>query len=398
MALGNQSPFSSFIIKIAIAAVAISLATMIIATSVIAGFKKDISDKVFGFWGHIHITNYDNDRSQENLFPLEVDAEMLVRLNEHPNVDHVQAYATKAGILKFQDNIDGIFLYGVDSDFNWSFFEENLTEGKSFVVNDSARINEIVISRFSADRLGLKLNDELIVYMNKGDRPSPRKLTVSGIYKTGLQEYDEQYALMDIKHIQKINGWDRNQAGGLSVFLKKPALMDETNDEVYYNILGHNQRSRTLINSYPNIFEWLNLQDMHERILLGLLVVIASINMVTALLILILERTKMIGVLKSLGAANFSIQKVFLYNAAYIIFIGLCLGNLVGIGIALLQKYSHIIKLPEESYYLDTAPIFLNWSNLVLLNIGTLIFCLLVLLIPSILVRYISPIKALRFS
>jgi len=274
MALGGEGSFSSFIIKIAIAAVAISLATMIIATAVIQGFKVDISDKVFGFWGHIHINNFDNDRSQESLYPIVKDSLLVQALSKDPRIAHVQAFANKAGILKKNDNIEGIILYGVASDFDWSFIGNNLVAGNTFEVSAAKRVNDIVLSRYTADRLQLSVGDELIAYMNKKQRPSPRKLTVTGIYKTGMQEYDEQYALIDIGHIQRINGWEKNEVGGLAVFVGDGEDTAEINEHIYYNMLDHEQDSRTLEESYPNIFEWLKLQNMNERILLGLLFIL----------------------------------------------------------------------------------------------------------------------------
>lgn len=398
MALGDEGSFSSFIVKIAIAAVAISLATMIIATAVIQGFKVDISDKVFGFWGHIHINNFDNDRSQESLYPIVKDTTLMTALGNDSRIKHVQSFANKTGILKKEDNIDGIIFYGVSSDFDWTFFQNNLVSGEIFQVEEGKRANDIIISQYTSDRLGLSVGDDLIAYMNKKQRPSPRKLKVVGIYKTGMQEYDEQYALIDIGHIQRMNGWGSNEVGGLSVFVKNRADVAEVNENIYYQMLSHEQTSVTLEESYPNIFEWLNLQNMNERILLGLLFILGAVNMVTALLILILERTRMVGILKSLGASNFSIQKVFLYNAAYIILIGLIIGNIIGLSLAFLQAKFGIVKLPEESYYLDVAPVVFNPVTIVLLNVGVLVFCLLVLFIPSILVRYINPIKAIRFD
>jgi len=398
MALGGSGSFSSFIIKIAIAAVAISLATMIIATAVIQGFKVDISDKVFGFWGHIHINNFDNDRSQESLYPIVRDTTLITTLGSDKRIKHVQAFANKAGILKKDDNIEGIIMYGLAPDFDWAFFEKNMVAGKSFQVSPGKRVNDIVVSQYTANRLRLEVGDDLIAYMNKKQRPSPRKLKVVGIYKTGMQEYDEQYALIDIGHIQRVNGWQANEVGGLAVFVKDGVVPKEVEQHIYYEVLSHDQNSSTLKESYPNIFEWLNLQNMNERIILGLLFILGAVNMVTALLILILERTKMVGILKSLGASNFSIQKVFLYNAAYIIFIGLIFGNLIGLSLAFLQAKFGIVKLPEESYYLDVAPVIFNPVTIILLNVGVLLFCLLVLLVPSVLVRYINPIKAIRFD
>lgn len=397
MALGQQKSFSSLIIKIAIAAIALSLAVMLISTALVMGFKKEISNKVFGFGGHIQITSFDANRSFEDLSPISKNETFYPYLDTLTGIKNVQVYAHKIGVLKNEETIEGIILKGIGSDFDWSYFQTYLKEGTTFEVQDSIKSNAILLSQYTANRLGIGVGEEILSYFVQ-KRIRYRKFKVVGIFKTGIEEVDERFAIVDIAHIQKLNKWEKDEVGGCSVILDDVANLEPMNEYIHYQVLDPDLKSVTVKQLNPGIFEWLELQNMNEIIILTLMVIVAVINMITALLILILERTNMIGILKALGTTNQSIRWVFLYNAAYIIGIGLLLGNLIGLGICALQHYFEFITLPEESYYLSVAPIDFNWLNILIINIGTFLVALLALIVPSYLVSFIDPIKAIRFE
>lgn len=397
IAFGKGHSFSGFIVTIAVAAVALSVAVMLITTATVSGFQNQISRKIFGFWGHIHISKFDLNQSYEDINPVTIYQSFYPALDTVPGIKHIQVYAHKAGIIKTDNDIEGIVLKGVSTDFDWTFFKEYLIEGSVFALSDTAKSNDILISQTTARRLQLKTNDKLAIYFVQNP-PLVRRFTISGIYKTGLEEYDEKYALIDIKHIQKLNGWEDDEVGGFEVFLDKTKDMPYFSDLLYYQIAGQDLQSQNIREINPNIFEWLELQDMNERVILALMAIVAIINMITALLILILERTNMIGILKALGATNWNIRKIFLYNAMYIVGWGLLLGNLLGLGICLLQQRFGFITLPEESYYVSVAPIDLNFMTIIFLNVSTMLVCLVALVWPSYLVTAINPIKAIRFK
>ena len=397
IAFGKRRSFSGFIITIAVAAVALSIAVMLITTATVNGFQNHISRKIFGFWGHIHISKYSLNNSYEDLNPVTIYQSFYPAIDTVPGIKHIQVYAHKAGIIKTNNEIEGVVLKGISTDFDWSFFKEYLIEGKVFEITDSVKSNEILISHTTATRLQLKTGDGLAIYFVQNP-PLVRKFNISGIYKTGLEEYDEKYALIDIKHIQKLNNWEADQVGGFEVFLDRMEDLPYFSDLLYYEIAGQDLEVQNIKEINPNIFEWLALQDMNEQVILGLMILVAIINMITALLILILERTNMIGILKSLGATDWLIRKIFLYNAAYIVGWGLVIGNLLGLSICWLQLKFGFIKLPEESYYISVAPIDIEPITVVIFNLGTMIVCLFALIWPSFLATSINPIKAIRFK
>lgn len=406
IAFTKGKSFSRFIIRVAVAAVALSVMVMIIAGAMVTGFQKDISNKIFDFWGHIHIQKYTETSSYEDE-PVYIHQPFYPDYKNISGISHIQIYARKAGIIKTDSDIEGIVLKGIGSDFNWKNFKQYIVAGTEIHPGDSADYRKILISQTTANRLRLKLHDKVRVYFINENEQTPvgRAFVIAGIYNTGLLEYDKVYALVDIAQIQRLNGWTPAQVGGFEVFINDVNQLDEMGDMLHApqytgspTDTGRMLNALTIKEVYPNIFDWLNLQDLNERVILILMIAVAAINMITALLILILERTNMIGILKSLGATNWSIQKIFLLFAGYIIALGLLWGNVIGIGLCLLQKYGHIIKLPEESYYISQAPINLDPSFIILVNIATLIICLLVLIIPSFLVARIQPVKAIRFS
>jgi lipoprotein-releasing system permease protein len=537
----SKKSFSNIIIKIAIAAIALSITVMILATAIVRGFKSTISDKIFGFWGHIHITSsyapssYAFETSPMNLdqiyYPSLDTIGQINYLEEKPwfgktyeqlkqtkgGIQHIQAFAQKEGIIKTKDQIEGIILRGVGPDYDWNNLQQYIKEGDS-IQTTGPEANEIMISETTANRLKLKLGDEFRIYFVQGGSSQARKFTITGIYKTGLEEYDRRFALVDIRKIQQLNNWRPYRNYGPELWLpeerinlfgvtdytfqehkeaiqqhllagdlpdfedsttidivvprriaivrdwkvgdkvqlefmdmgvdstafeyrvaaiykapEEPAwqktifvnwyTLDQLNRklppqvsgfEVYVDhiddldplgnyvnftvLLGKEQYANTIKELEPNIFDWLNLTDMNERIILILMILVSIINMTTSLMILILERTNMIGILKALGSNNWTIRKLFLYNAAYIIGYGLLIGNILGIGLCFLQQQFGIITLPEDLYYVAVAPVKLEFLTIFLLNIGTLIVTLLVLIIPSWLVSKVDPVKAIRFK
>lgn len=419
---GGSSPsFSRIIIRIALIAIAISVAVMIITTALITGFKQEISSKIFGFWGHIHITQTGFGNSILDTPPLELSEDLLLSLDtidqveyieevttptgtfdregkSNGGVQHIQPYALKAGIIQGKEDIEGIILKGVDKTFRWSFLESYLKEGEIISYSDSAASNDILISQQTADRLKLEVGQRFIVHFIQQGEQLKRRFTVKGIYKTGLEEYDRQFALVDLKQVQNIYGWQGDQVGGLEIFLDDIQEATLLADYIYFNILPSDLYAEPIKRKLPEIFEWLDLQDINEVVLIVLMVIVAIIDMITALMILILERTNMIGTLKALGSSNWSIQKIFLYHAAYIVLVGLMWGNVLGISICWLQDTFEFIKLSEENYYLEYAPISLNIWSITLINIGTLVITLVFLIIPTFLVTSISPVKAIRFK
>lgn len=397
IAFSNKG-FSGFVIKIAVLAVALSVAVMIISTSIIAGFQNQIKQKIYGFWGNIHLKAVDFNQSYEDIKPISLDSthNFLTPIRQLPQVQHIQSFAHKAGIIKTDTDIEGILLKGIANDFDWSFFKQYLVSGNTFALPDSAAAPYILISETTAKRLLIQPQSELIVYFVQNP-PRIRKFTVAGIYKTGLEEYDEKYALIDMRHIQKLNKWDSTQVGGFQIYLKQPEQNNEITEQIHL-LVPDSIRAINIKEINPNIFEWINLQNMNERVITTLMTLVAIINMITTLLILILERTNTIGILKALGATNWFIQKIFLYNAALIVALGLLVGNLFALIICFIQQKFQIITLPEKLYYLHIVPIQINPLTILLINIATIATCLLILIIPSYLVTRIQPIKAITFK
>lgn len=368
---------------------------MIITVSVVTGFQREIRDKVIGFGSHIQVLNFDNNDSWEQS-PVDINADFISALKKINGVRHVQMFATKPGILKANGEIEGIVVKGVGNDFDWSFFQKNLVQGQIIPKNDT--LGSIIISKYIASKLKLKLNDKLVVHFAQNNTSRPRVFHVGGIYETGLgEQFDQMFAFTDISVIQKLNRWQSNQAGGLEAliddFSKLDFITEKVNEEIGYDLSARNIKE---LNS--QVFSWLDAQDINAVVVIVLMILVAGINMITALLILILERTNMIGILKALGSSNISIRKIFLYNAAFLISRGLLWGNLIAIAFMLVQKQFGIITLNPESYYLSFVPVNINVMHIILLNIGTLVMCTLMLIIPSLIITRINPVKAIRFS
>ena len=395
----RKNSVSSPIIKISILAIAIGVIVMLFSVATGVGLQKKIKEKISGFNGDIQISKFDANNSKVTINPVSKIQDFYPDFSNVPNVKSVQVYATKAGIIRTPNEFEGIILKGVDQDYNWSFFKEYLVDGEIPKIEEKIS-NEVLISHITSNRLKLKVGDTFHMFFvkdNPNKAPNSRKFLVSGIYNSGFEEFDETLLIGDIRHIQKINKWKSDQVGGFEVFIDNFNDLRKTGFDVYNNI-DPSLNAFTISEKYPAIFEWLKLFDTNIVVIIGIMILIAGINMITALLVLILERTQMIGILKALGSSNWSIRKVFLYNASYLIGRGLLWGNLIGIGLLLIQKYFGVISLNPETYYVNQAPVYLNLTHIVLINVGTLILCLAMLILPSIIVSKISPVKAIKFD
>ena len=395
----HKSSVSSPIIKISILAIAIGVVVMLFSVATGVGLQKKIKEKISGFNGDIQISNFDANNSKVTVTPISTDQNFYPVFPDIPNIKKVQVYATKAGIIRTPNEFEGIILKGVDKDYNWEFFKEYLIAGSIPVFLDKIS-NDVLISQKTANRLHLKVGDTFHMFFVKDDPnkiPNSRKFTVSGIYNSGFEEFDETYLIGDIQHIQKINKWEIDQVGGFEIFIHDFDDLKETGFQIY-GAIDPMLNAYTTEEKFPAIFEWLRLFDTNIAVIIGIMIIIAGINMITALLVLILERTQMIGILKALGNNNWSIRKIFLYNAAYLIGVGLFWGNLIGIGLLLIQKYFGVITLDPETYYVNQAPVYLDFTHILLINIGTLVLCLLMLIVPSVIVSKISPVKAIKFD
>ena len=398
----NRKSISRSILNIAIFGISLGLAVMIVAMAVVTGFKNEITRKVVGFAAHIQILNFDSNISYETQ-PINSQQEFLSELRENPSIASVQVFATKAGIIKTKSDIQGVVLKGVGRGYDWGFLQDYLREGEILSLSDSARSNKVLISRHIASLLKLSLNDDFLMYFIQ-DPPRWRRFTVAGIFETSLEEFDKVFIFGDIRHIQKLNDWSEEQVSGLEVNLTTFSELDRLTGLVMNTVGfgfeedGSRLKVINIHDKYPQIFDWLNLQDMNVMIILILMLVVAGFNMVSGLLILILDRTNMIGILKALGSPNVSIRRIFMYQSGFLILRGLFWGNIIGIGICLLQKYTGIMELDQSSYYLNTVPVNLNALHVIALNLGTALAIIGMLIIPSMIISRISPARAIRFE
>ncbi|PIA82279.1 transmembrane permease [Gaetbulibacter sp. 4G1] len=394
-----KSSISAPIIKIGIAAIAVGMVVMMVAIATGIGLQQKIRDKVVAFNGHVNITYYDSNNSQESVFPISKNQEFYPEFKSVEGISHIQVVATKFGVIRTETDFEGAILKGVGADYNWSYFKDFLVEGKLPDYN-SKRNEEVLISKYLANRLQFKLGDKFQMIFKKED---PNKLpniityTITGIYNSGFQDFDATYLIGDIRHLQRINKWKEDEIGGFEVFINDYSELQRKGIEIYQNTPS-TLNTQTIADKYYSILEWIKIFDKNIYGIIGIMILVAGINMITALLVLILERTQMIGVLKALGSNNFSIRKLFIYNASYLIFLGLLWGNILGLGLLFAQKYFKLIELPVETYYVTEAPVFISLGYIVALNIGTLILCLLMLLVPSYIITKISPVKAIRFE
>ena len=384
------------IINIALAGIAISVTVMILSVAIVKGFQNEIRDKIIGFGGHIQISNFQSTDGFETI-PINTDQEFYPDLDTLPKVKNIQVYANKAGILKTDEEILGVVMKGIGSDFNWDFFQENMVEGEILQFDSAKKSNSVLISDNIANKMGLHTGDKFLVYFIRNQQPRPRKFTISGIYSTDLEEFDKLFILGDIRHIQRLNGWDSNQVGGFEVNLNRWEDLDEIDDFIYENI-PFEYKSVTIINKNQNLFGWLELQDINVYIIIGLMILVSGINMASALLIMILDRTQMIGIFKAMGATNANIRRLFLYIATYLLSVGLFWGNLIGLGLALIQNHFKIFSLPAETYYISHIPIHLEISDILTLNIFTLVLCITMLIVPTYIVTRISTVDAIKMD
>ncbi|MBU0488266.1 MAG: ABC transporter permease [Bacteroidetes bacterium] len=395
--IGKQkaNSVSKPVVSIAIAAIALGMAVMIVALSIVTGFKQEIRKKVIGFGAHIQVSRYDLQHSVENE-PISMTPELMYSLNSVEGVEHIQPFATKAGIIKAESDIQGVVLKGVTPEYEWKFFAEKIVDGSVLMISDTGKTNNIIISRTLCNQLKIKLNDEIPMYFIQ-DPPRVRKFHVAGIFDTGLAEFDKLFVFCDYRHIQKLNNWDSTMVSGFEIFVNNFDRLEEITEEVFY-AAGAELNAQTIKDLYPQIFEWLNLQDVNVQVIIILMIIVAVINMISALLILILERTTMIGVLKAVGAGNGLLRRIFLYKAIYIAGKGMFWGNIAGLIICIIQFRFHVMTLPEESYYVDHVPISLDFLQIVMLNAGTLGISVVMLLLPSMMISGIRPVKAIRFA
>ncbi|MFD2891867.1 ABC transporter permease [Flavobacterium chuncheonense] len=395
---GHKSSVSSPIIKIATIAIAIGIIMMIVSVATGIGLQDKIREKVSAFNGHVIISNFDDNQSQVSTVPISKNQDFYPNFKSVEGVKHIQAVAIKAGMIRTEEVVEGIVFKGVGADYDWSNIKEYIVEGG---IPDFSKgtTDDVVISQFLANRLKVKLNDVCVTYFIKegGKGKNTRTFKVVGVFNSGFQEFDANYILGDIRHIQRINKWSADQVGAFEVFLNDFTQIEEKGVEIY-NTIPPTYNSVTISEKYYSIFEWLKLFDFNIIVILIVMIVVATINMVVALLVLILERTQMIGILKAIGANNWNIRKIFLYNAAHLIIRGLLWGNGVALVLLLLQKYFGIVELNPSSYYVNVAPVSINLFYIALLNIGTVLVCLLVLLVPSYIITKISPVRAIRFD
>lgn len=396
IAIKSERTFSKLIVRIAIAGVMLSLAVMMLSVAIIKGFKTEIQEKVRGYIGDVRIFKYGLNNSFE-LAPFVPEKETLVKLKNNPNVAFFQPYATKPAIISANDEVEGINFKGIDKTFNWDYIRKHLVSGTIMDFADSAKATrQILISQFTANRLKLKVGDDFIMYFVQNP-PRKRPFKIVGIYDIGVEEIDKGFVIGDLNIIRRLNNWKANEVGGIEIRIKDFSKLKVVSDDIYQD-MELNLKSESVADYFPAIFTWLSLLDVNTKVLLILMMIVGVINMVTALLIMILERTNMIGVLKAFGMSDYSVMKIFLYNAAYLVGLGLLLGNILGLGLGFLQQYTHIYKLDQTSYYLSYVPIEIHFMDVLILNLATLIICVMVLILPSMLVSRISPLKAIRFK
>ncbi|RRO18554.1 ABC transporter permease [Flavobacteriaceae bacterium 14752] len=396
---GYKSKVSSPIIKIAVTAITVGVIMMILAFGTGLGLQQKIRDKITAFNGHITIRSFTSNQSNQNLQPIDARQDFYPNFESVPDIKHVQKTASKYGVIRTETDFEGIVVKGISTDYDWSYFDEFIVKGRKLKLTDKIS-KEILISEYLANRLGFKLGDKVIIYFLRdqdNDRPRLVAFDIVGIYNSGFLEFDKQFLMADIKQIQRLNKWEDFQIGQFELMVSDFDDIQQTGIKVYENI-GSFLNASTIVSQYPTIFEWIALFDVNIALIVIIMVIIAGINMITALLVLILEQTQLVGILKALGCQNFSIRKIFLYNASYLILKGLFWGNLIGIGLLLLQKYAKIISLNPDTYYVTHAPVYIDWTYLLAINIGTVLICLLMLLVPSYIITKISPVKAIKFD
>jgi lipoprotein-releasing system permease protein len=394
-----KSSVSAPIIKIGITAIAIGIIVMLIAVATGFGLQQKIRDKAVAFNGHVTISNFDSNISEESQSPISINQEFYPEFSGVDGVRHVQGVASKFGVIRTETDFEGMVLKGVGTDYDWHYFQEFIIDGR-LPQFEEGMSNDVIISQYLAARLQFEVGDSFQMYFMKADSNKPpfiRKFDVVGIYNSGFQELDETYFLGDLKHIQRMNKWEPDQIGNFEVFIEDYNQLDVIGESIYRDTPS-TLNTQTVKQKYASIFEWINIFDQNTYGIIGIMIIVAGINMITALLVLILERTQMIGLFKALGSNNWTIRKVFLYNASYLILLGLFWGNLIGLSLLFTQKYFGLLQLNPEVYYVTQAPVYINLGYILALNAGTFLLCMVMLLVPSIVITKISPVKAMRYE
>ena len=391
-------------VRIAIVGIALGLATILLTVAILIGFKKEIWEKVIGFGAHIQITNFDGNTSYETT-PIMVSDTLLKELQNFPGIRHVEKFATKQGILKTENDFQGIVLKGIDHHFDWTFFQAHLKEGEVFTVDPEKVTTDVIISRYLSDLLELKCDDSFSAYfIQDADDIRGRQLHICGIYETGFMDYDKVFVYADIKQVRRLYGWDNDAISGLELFVNDYNQLDEIADHLYFHLFNKQDREgntyfvRSIKELNLMIFNWLGILDINVVIILVLMMAVSGFTMISGLLIIILERTNMIGILKALGQSNRSIRSVFLYISFFLIGKGMVWGNVIGLIICFVQSQFRLIKLDASDYYLDAVPIDLNFTNWFLINLGVLTVSLLMMLLPSYLITKINPARTMHFE
>lgn len=399
LAFSKQQSFSRFIIRLSVGATTVGIAAMIITLCFVNGFQQTVADKVYSFWGHIRVQHFEPDKSMmAEEVPINRDSAVEKLIDSQKEVTKIQAFATKSAVLEFHKNIEGVLLKGIEANYDSSSIKPFITRGNWIHFSDSSYSKEIMVSEQIANLLNIQLNDTVTVYFvgTNETNTSYRKLVVAGLYKTGIEEYDKVFLLADLKLIARINNWTEDQIGGYEIFIDQKFNKDSVNELLMSN-LPTEWMSRTVASIYPNIFDWLDIQNMNRNVIFIIMAIVAIINMISCLLILILERTRMIGVFKALGAKDQNIIQIFLYYAAVIALRGIIGGFIIGMGLVLLQQYTGFISLDESSYYVKTAPVQIIWWQIITVCITTFLVSFVVMLIPALLVKKVNPIKAIQF-
>jgi lipoprotein-releasing system permease protein len=401
VAFSKQRSFSKFIIRLSIAATVVSVAAMIVTLAFVNGFQKTVSEKIFSFWGHLRIQQFEPNKplvAEESRIPRNDSVVKMVK--SIPEVKQVQAFGTRWAVVEKTKNIEGLLLKGVEQDYALSNIRPFIIEGKWLDFSDSLYARQIILSDKIANLLKAGIGDTVKVYfISTQDQTSTyRPLKIVAIYKTGIEEYDERFALVDLRLIRRLSDWEENEIGGYEVFLSDYKKMDTISSQLSEaGVLPDALISKSVKQIYPNIFDWLNIQDVNRNVIFVVMSVVAIINLITCLLILVLERTRMIGILKAVGSTEWTIQKIFLYHATIITAAGVGLGLILGLGLCYLQKATGFIKLDESAYYVSTAPVEIVWWQVGAVCLGTLVVCFLALIIPTLIIRTIRPVKAIQF-
>jgi len=417
----GQGSFSRRIMQIAIAAIALSVMVMIMTTTIITGFKNQISDKVFNFWGHIHVTDGLSGDSFE-LVPLNAPQSLLDTIKNIQSVTyarptdyeeygskvpirtskggvaHIESFVVVPSIVVVKKEFEGLVMKGVGQDYDTSRIVSFMKEGRFVDLGTDVPSRDIVVSQRTAKRMGYKVGQKVNVNFMLDEEPKKRQFTISGIYNTGLDEYDRRFALVDGRMLQDLLGWSRSQVSGLEITVDHLDDIELINDFIYFELLPPSTYSETVRQKFGQIFQWLELTHVNEKVIIILMTLVALINMITALIIFVLERTRMIGLLKAVGATNWTVRKIFIYSAARIIIKGVIIGNILAVVLCLIQKYTGIIKLKESDYYLSQVPIEFNLWSIAIINVSTILVVVVFMIIPSLVVSQISPIKTIQFK